>query len=199
MGLPKRSLKRKRSPSPSGDVALPRTKRATRTKKGDTGATSQTSQLDGSPPVNGTDLNPPVSQPEVSGSPTQKYPRRPKGNDIAPFSSLPPRVQDMMNILASKIIDSGFIQRHEPEPRLGDDRANELMSFRPEADWVGYGEKGSSVLTLMVDMSEDGGFACMWCGHRDATPKRMRAVAHIRERHFRWRPFPCDKVHKATW
>ncbi len=104
-----------------------------------------------------------------------------------------------MNTLASRIVDSGFPQRYELEPRLGDDQADKLMNF-PDADWVGYGGlKDESMLTLMVDMSDGGGFACMWCGHRDERPKWRRTVAHIRECHFRFRPFPCDKVHKATW
>lgn len=105
-----------------------------------------------------------------------------------------------MNTLGIRITEAGFPRRHELEPRLGDDQADELMNFRSEADWVGYGgDKGESMLTLMVDMSEDGGFACMWCEHRDETPKWKRTVAHIRECHFHFRPFPCDKKHKATW
>jgi hypothetical protein len=74
----------------------------------------------------------------------------------------------------------------------------ELMSS--EADWAGFGgKKGESILTLMVDMSEERGFACMWCEYRPKEPKWKRTVAHIRECHFRFRPFPCDKVHKSTW
>ena len=196
---PKRVVRRKRSRSPSGDAAPARTKRARRTRKGNPGATPQTPQLVGSPPVFGTDLNLPVSQPQVSCPPPQKHARRPRGND-APFSKFPPQVQDMMNRLAIRIIESGFPQRNELEPYLGDTQAAELMGFRPEAHWVGYGgQRGESMLTLMVDMSEDGGFACMWCGHRDSRPKWKRTVAHIREWHFRFRPFPCDKVHEANW
>ena len=196
---PKRVVRRKRSPSPSGDAAPARTKRARRTRKGNTGATPQIPQPVGSPPVVGTDLNPPVSQPQGLGPPLQKHARRSRRNDT-PFSNFPPQVQNMMNKLAVRIIESGFPQRNELEPRLEDTQAAELMSFRPEAYWVGYGgEKGESMLTLMVDMSEDGGFACMWCGHRDERPKWKRTVAHIRECHFRFRPFPCDKVHNTDW
>jgi hypothetical protein len=104
-----------------------------------------------------------------------------------------------MNMLATKITESDFPRRHELEPRLGDGGAVQLMSFRPEADWAGYGEKGGSMLTLMVDMSEGGGFACMWCEHRPKVPKWKRTVAHIRESHFCFRPFPCDKKHDASW
>ena len=104
-----------------------------------------------------------------------------------------------MSTLATRIGKSGLPQRHELEPRLGDAQAKELMSFRPEAHWVGYGEEGESILTLMVDMSEDGGFACMWCDHRPDVPKWKRTVAHIREYHFCFRPFPCDKMHDASW
>ena len=95
----KRVTRRKRSRSPSGDAGLARTKRTRRTRKDNTGAAFQTPQLVGSPPVDGTDLNPPVSQPEVSGPPPQKYARRPKQNDSAPFSRFSPQVQDMMNTL----------------------------------------------------------------------------------------------------
>ena len=197
---PKWVVRRKRPRSPSGDAKPARTKRTRRTRNDHTDETSQTPQLVGSPPVDGTALNLPVSQPEISGPAHQKHARRPKGNDIAPFSSYPPSVQDMMNTLASRIMESGFPQRHELEPRLGDTQAAELMGFRPEAHWAGYGGlKGESMLTLMVDMSENGGFACMWCGHRDEGPKWKRTVAHIRECHFRFRPFLCDRVHKASW
>ena len=134
-----------------------------------------------------------------AGAAPQKHARRVKGNR-APFSERPPEVRDMMTTLATKIKESGFAQGHELEPRLGSGPAIELMSFRPEADWAGYGgEKGESVLTLMVDMSEDGGSACMWCGHRPDGMKWKRTVAHIRECHFHFRPFPCDKVHNAEW
>jgi hypothetical protein len=196
---PKRDFRRKRSRSPSGDAALTRPKRTRRTKKGDTGATSQTLQFVDSPPVDGTDLNPPIPQPEVSGLPLQKHARRPQGNSNVPFSGYPPHVQDMMGNLATTIIESGLLQRHELEPCLGDALAAELMSFRPEANWLGYGEKGESILTLIVDMSEDGGFTCMWCGHRPDLPKWKRTVAHIREHHLSFRPFPCDKAHDAAW
>lgn len=105
-----------------------------------------------------------------------------------------------MSTLATKIKESGCAQGHELEPRLGDGRAVQLMSFRSDADWAMYGgKKGESVLTLMVDMSEDGGAACMWCEHRPEKPKWKRTVGHIRETHFQFRPFPCDKVHNASW
>jgi len=104
-----------------------------------------------------------------------------------------------MSKLATRIMESGIPQRHELEPRLGTARAIELMSFQPEAHWLGYGEKGESIFTLMVNMSEDGGFACMWCEHRPDIPKWKRTLAHIREHHFGFRPFPCDKVHDASW
>jgi len=146
-----------------------------------------------------TDLSPLESQPEGSDTAPQKHARRDKGNSSTPFSKRLPEVRDILNTLATKIIESGFAQGHELEPRLGDARAVELMSFRSETDWAGYGEKGESVLTLMVDMSEDGGLACMWCEHRPDVPKWKRTVAHIRECHFHFRPFPCDKVHNASW
>ena len=136
---------------------------------------------------------------EVSGSPLAKRARRAKGNNTTPFSKFPPQVQDMMNKLATRIIESGLPQRHELEPRLGTALAIELMSFRPGVHWLSYGEKGESILTLMVDMSEGGGFACMWCEHRPAMSKWKRTVAHIREHHLGFRPFPCDKVHDAAW
>jgi len=49
---------------------------------------------------------------------------------------------------------TGLPQRHEFEPRLG---AVKLMSFPPEIDRVGYGEKGASMFTLMVDISDEVG------------------------------------------
>ena len=139
---------------------------------------------------------PPGEEPAVS---SQKHARQARGNTSAPFSHRPPEVRDIMRTLATRIQESGFAQGHELEPRLGDARANALMSFRSDADWAGYGKMGESVLTLMVDMSADGGSACMWCEYRPETLKWKRTVAHIRETHFRFRPFPCNKVHKASW
>ena len=104
-----------------------------------------------------------------------------------------------MNTLAAKIKEFGCPGRNELEPRLGESQADELLSFRPKTDWAEYGEECQSVLTLMVDMSQGGGFACMWCEHRPEVPKWKRTVAHIRERHFHFRPFPCNKVHNASW
>jgi len=196
---PKRVFRRKGPRSPSGPVALTRPKRRRITKKGDTSAISQTPQSVDSPPIDGGDLDLPMSQPEVSGSLPQEIARRAKGNDGVPFSKLPPQVQRMMNRLAARIVESGLPQRNELEPRLGDAQATELMSFQPEALWLGYGEKGESILTLMVNMCEDEGFACMWCEHRPVVSKWKRTVAHIREHHFGFRPFPCDKVHDASW
>ena len=186
---PDANFKRKRSRSPSGDAMNTRAKRPRRTRKCETGAATP-SQPVGSPPG---------EEPEVSGPAPQKYTRQAKRNSCAPFSERSPGVRGMMNTLATNIEESGFAQGHGLEPCLGDARANTLMSFRPEADWVGYGKKGESVLTLMVDMSENGGFACMWCEHRPQKPKWKRTVAHIRETHFHFRPFPCDKVHRASW
>jgi len=55
--------------SPSGDVAPTRTKWRRRTGKNDTGATHQTSQLVGPPPVGATDQVRVASLSEVSGPP----------------------------------------------------------------------------------------------------------------------------------
>jgi len=194
---PDRGLRRKRPRSPSRAAAPTRPKRTRRTREDDIGAPSQTSNLVGLSHVGATDLNASVSQPEASGSTTQKHARKAKGG--APFSMFPPEVRDMLNTLATKIIETSIPRRHELEPRLGDDEAVKLMSFRPEEDWVGYGEKGESIFTLMVDMSDEWGPSCMWCGHRPDLPKWKRTVAHIRECHFSFRPFPCDKLHDASW
>ena len=140
--------------------------------------------------------SPPGEEPEISA---QKHTRQDSGNTSTPFSKRPPEVRDIMSTLATKIQESGFAQGHDLEPRLGDALANTLMNFRSEADWAGYGKKGESVLTLMVDMSKDGGSACMWCEQRPARSNWKRTVAHIRENHFHFRPFPCDKVHNASW
>ena len=140
--------------------------------------------------------SPPGEEPEVSA---QKHATQAWGNTSGPFSKRPPEVRDIMSTLATKIQESGFAQGDELEPCLGDARANALMSFRSEEDWAGYGKKGESVLTLMVDMSENGGSACMWCEHRPKKPEWKRTVAHIRETHFHFRPFPCDKVHDESW
>ena len=140
-----------------------------------------------------------VSQPEASTSGPRKHVRATKGDEAVPFSKRPARVQEMMKTLAEKIEEHGYPARNVLEPRLGESGANELMSFRPEKDWAKFGVGGQSVLTLMVDMSEGGGFACMWCEHRPKLPKWKRTVAHIRERHFHFRPFSCTREHKASW
>ena len=116
-----------------------------------------------------------------------------------PFSKRPAKVQDMMKTLATRIEDHGYPARNILEPRLGESGADELMGFRPKADWAKFGVEGQSVLTLMVDMSEGGGFACMWCEHQPAVPQWRSTVGHIRERHFHFRPFPCTGEHTGTW
>jgi hypothetical protein len=103
----------------------------------------------------------------------------------------------MMNTLAARIKQHGYPTRLEP--CLGDTKADELMSFLPRANWAEYGRTGQSVLTLMVDMREGGGFACMWCEHRPHVPELEETVDHIRERHFNLLPFSCGKVHSVCW
>jgi hypothetical protein len=82
------------------------------------------------------------------------------------FSRLSSHIRDITKLLVTKILTSGFREHGELEPELGPLEADQLLSFWPVQDRTGYGKECERVLAMMVDLSNDGGYACLLCGRK---------------------------------
>jgi hypothetical protein len=94
--------------------------------------------------------------------------------------------------LKEKYLDSSWLRRNVPEPRIGD--------IDCPADAEEYGLRGQSCYTIFVTNRGSGDFGCIEEGCVTFSAKsRESALRHQRDYHFGHKPFVCTPSNGVAW